>query len=105
MLRRNFVFFDWSIPGDSSGVGEPSAEEISANVVNGMAGKDRAIVKFRDSVGIPSGTDRICRLRSTGSLFLRPEAHQPQQLFHGLSHIFSVSAWRYCDRRRCHLLR
>ena len=51
MLRRNFVFFDWSIPGDSSGVGEPSAEEISANVVNGMAGKDRAIVKFRDSVG------------------------------------------------------
>lgn len=51
MLRRNFIFFDWTFSGDSTGTRTPSAEEISANVVNGMAGRDRAIVKFRDAAG------------------------------------------------------
>lgn len=52
MLRRNFIFFDWSIKGDTMVNGEePSAEQISSNVVNQMAGKDRAIVMFRDAAG------------------------------------------------------
>lgn len=51
MLRRNFIFFDWTFSGDSTGSRTPSAEEISENVVNGMANRDRAIIKFRDAVG------------------------------------------------------
>lgn len=51
MLRRNFIFFDWTFSGDSTGSRTPSAEEISNNVVKGMTGRDRAIVKFRDAAG------------------------------------------------------
>lgn len=51
MLRRNFVFFDWSITEGSAGGGELTAEQISTNVINSMAGKDRAIIKFQDSSG------------------------------------------------------
>lgn len=66
MLRRNFVFFDWNFAGDSTGSRTPSAEEISANVINGMADKDRAIIKFRDAFGreavagaIPAIVDKL----------------------------------------------
>lgn len=54
MLRRNFVFFDWSITAltvGASGSGDPTAEEISTHLINEMAGKDRAIVMFRDAAG------------------------------------------------------
>lgn len=54
MLRRNFVFFDWSITAltvGASGSGEPTAEEISSHLIGEMAGKDRAIVMFRDVAG------------------------------------------------------
>lgn len=51
MLRRNFVFFDWNITGGASGNSSPTAEEISAKVINDMAGRDRAIIKFQDSAG------------------------------------------------------
>ncbi len=51
MLRRNFVFFDWNITVGSSGNSSLTAEEISAKVINDMAGRDRAIIKFQDSAG------------------------------------------------------
>lgn len=47
MLRRNFVFFDWHLTEDK----EVTAEGISSHVINGMAGRDRAIVKFQDAPG------------------------------------------------------
>lgn len=53
MLRRNFIFFDWTISEGSATKGELTAEEISANVVDKMAaeGRDRDIVKLQDSPG------------------------------------------------------
>lgn len=53
MLRRNFIFFDWNTTEGlpPQGGRELTAEEISTNVVEYMAGKDRAIVKFQDSPG------------------------------------------------------
>lgn len=51
MLRRNFVFFDWSVTEGSASGGELTAEQISTNVINSMAGRDRAIIKFQDSAG------------------------------------------------------
>lgn len=53
MLRRNFIFFDWTITEGSATKGELTAEEISANVVDKMAaeGRDRDIVKLQDSPG------------------------------------------------------
>ena len=47
MLRRNFVFFDWNVVTS----GDANAEEISAKVINDMADKDRAIIRFQDSAG------------------------------------------------------
>lgn len=53
MLRRNFIFFDWSITEGSSGNEELTAEKISSNVVNKIFedGRDRDIIKLQDAPG------------------------------------------------------
>lgn len=50
MLRRNFVYFDWSVSGESTRGGQ-SADQIQTNVLDGMKGKDRGIVMLQDSYG------------------------------------------------------
>lgn len=46
MLRRNFVFFDWT----TSTEGGKDAAEISERVLSRMADEDRGIIKFRDTL-------------------------------------------------------
>lgn len=46
MLRRNFVFFDWTVSAES----KKGAAEISEWVLSRMANEDRGIIKFRDSL-------------------------------------------------------
>lgn len=46
MLRRNFVFFDWTINGEKG----KNAAEISETVLTRMADLDRGIIKFRDTL-------------------------------------------------------
>lgn len=46
MLRRNFVFFDWT----ASTEGCKDAAEMSEKVLSRMADEDRGIIKFRDSL-------------------------------------------------------
>ncbi len=50
MLRRSFVFFDWSVSGESTQSGQ-TADQIQANVLDGMADKSRGIVMLQDSFG------------------------------------------------------
>lgn len=50
MLRRNFVYFDWSVSGESTR-GAQSADQIQANVLDGMENRDRGIVMLQDSYG------------------------------------------------------
>ncbi len=50
MLRRSFVYFDWSVSGESTRGGQ-SVDQIQANVLQGMEGKDRGIVMLQDSYG------------------------------------------------------
>lgn len=51
MLRRGFIFFDWNVSGEASGIGESTADQIQSNVLSGMEGKDRGIVMLRDTEG------------------------------------------------------
>ena len=51
MLRRNFVFFDWSVSGEDGSISDMTADEVKQRVLTNMAGKDRAVVQLRDSVG------------------------------------------------------
>lgn len=50
MLRRNFVYFDWSVSGESTQGGQ-TAEQIQSNVLNGMNGRERGIVMLQDTYG------------------------------------------------------
>lgn len=48
MLRRNFVFFDWNISGEGSAQEEQTGDQIRENILDGMEGKDRAIIALQD---------------------------------------------------------
>ena len=50
MLRRNFVYFDWNVSGESTQSGQ-TIDQIRANVLDGMADKSRGIVMLQDSFG------------------------------------------------------
>lgn len=46
MIRRNFVFFDWTASAENG----KDATEISEKVLARMADEDRGIIKFRDTL-------------------------------------------------------
>lgn len=51
MLRRNFVFFDWSVSGESTGQNEQAVVELRESVLAGMAGRERGFVALQDVPG------------------------------------------------------
>lgn len=59
MLRRNFVFFDWNVSGEDTHIDNQEVFQVADNVVNGVSGKDWAIVNLRDSVGKAAATEAL----------------------------------------------
>lgn len=55
MLRRNFVFFDWSV----SAQGAESAEEGARKILTGMEGSSRGIILIEDAVGCEAQVEAL----------------------------------------------
>lgn len=55
MLRRNFVFFDWSV----SAQGAESAEEGAQKILTGMEGSSRGIILIEDAVGCEAQVEAL----------------------------------------------
>ncbi len=73
MLRRGFVFFDWNVSGETTGSDGTSAQRVRENVMEGVDGKDRAVIMLQDAYGKESSAealpDIIDSLRSEGYSF------------------------------------
>ncbi len=59
MLRRNFIYFDWNVAGESTQSDGLSAQRVKDNVLGNMAHKDRAIIMFQDSFGKEAVVDAL----------------------------------------------
>lgn len=50
MLRRNFVYFDWSVSGETTQSGQ-TAEQVKDNVLSNMQDRERGIIMLQDTYG------------------------------------------------------
>lgn len=55
MLRRHFVFFDWSV----SAQGAESAEDGAQRILNGMEGSSRGIILIEDAAGCEAQVEAL----------------------------------------------
>ncbi len=49
MLRRGFVYYDWSLSAEDAAAVSPKAENITAHILEGAQKHDRAVVLMHDS--------------------------------------------------------